>query len=387
MSRIVPAATTILAPSSLTKTIARVMLALALLLPPVREAFVLTGLSWLYLMALACALALAGVPAARALASQWGVLDVPAARKVHKVATPLLGGVMVYAAFAATVLFNFSFSLQLKGVAVGATMVVVIGILDDVYGLSARLKLLGQVLAALVTMASGVTLHVVPADVPAAAVLNAALTLLWFLTVTNALQFLDGMDGLAAGLGAVAALFFAIAALQTGQRYVMFLAAPLVGACLGFLPYNFRPGRQASIFLGDAGASFIGFTLAGLAVMGEWAQNDPVVALLTPMLILAVPLFDIAYVGVMRIATGKVHSVGEWLAYTGKDHIHHRFEALGLNRVESVLLVVALAATLGLSALLLKFATPPEAALLLVQATCILTIIAVLEGVGRGRGQ
>jgi UDP-GlcNAc:undecaprenyl-phosphate GlcNAc-1-phosphate transferase len=338
-------------------------------------------------MALACALALAGVPAARALASQWGVLDVPAARKVHKVATPLLGGVMVYAAFAATVLFNFSFSLQLKGVAVGATMVVVVGILDDVYGLSARLKLLGQVLAALVTMAYGVALHVVPADVPAAAALNAALTLLWFLTVTNALQFLDGMDGLAAGLGAVAALFFAIAALQTGQRYVMFLAAPLVGACLGFLPYNFRPGRQASIFLGDAGASFIGFTLAGLAVMGEWAQNDPVVALLTPMLILAVPLFDIAYVGVMRIATGKVHSLGEWLAYTGKDHIHHRFEALGLNRVESVLLVVAIAATLGLSALLLKFATPPEAALLLVQATCILTIIAVLEGVGRGRGQ
>jgi UDP-GlcNAc:undecaprenyl-phosphate GlcNAc-1-phosphate transferase len=387
MSRIVPAATMILAPSSLTKTIARVLLALALLVPPVREAFVLTGLSWLYLMALACALALAGVPAARALASQWGVLDVPAARKVHKVATPLLGGVMVYAAFAATVLFNFSFSLQLKGVAVGATMVVVVGILDDVYGLSARLKLLGQVLAALVTMAYGVALHVVPADVPAAAALNAALTLLWFLTVTNALQFLDGMDGLAAGLGAVAALFFAIAALQTGQRYVMFLAAPLVGACLGFLPYNFRPGRQASIFLGDAGASFIGFTLAGLAVMGEWAQNDPVVALLTPMLILAVPLFDIAYVGVMRIATGKVHSLGEWLAYTGKDHIHHRFEALGLNRVESVLLVVAIAATLGLSALLLKFATPPEAALLLVQATCILTIIAVLEGVGRGRGQ
>jgi UDP-GlcNAc:undecaprenyl-phosphate GlcNAc-1-phosphate transferase len=387
MSRIVPAATMILAPSSLTKTIARVLLALALLVPPVREAFVLTGLSWLYLMALACALALAGVPAARALASQWGVLDVPAARKVHKVATPLLGGVMVYAAFAATVLFNFSFSLQLKGVAVGATMVVVVGILDDVYGLSARLKLLGQVLAALVTMAYGVALHVVPADVPAAAALNAALTLLWFLTVTNALQFLDGMDGLAAGLGAVAALFFAIAALQTGQRYVMFLAAPLVGACLGFLPYNFRPGRQASIFLGDAGASFIGFTLAGLAVMGEWAQNDPVVALLTPILILAVPLFDIAYVGVMRIATGKVHSLGEWLAYTGKDHIHHRFEALGLNRVESVLLVVAIAATLGLSALLLKFATPPEAALLLVQATCILTIIAVLEGVGRGRGQ
>jgi UDP-GlcNAc:undecaprenyl-phosphate GlcNAc-1-phosphate transferase len=388
MSRAMPApATAVAQPGPVVKTMVRVGLAAVVLLPPVRRTFAGAGLWWLYLMAVAFALALAGVPLARTLATWWGVLDVPAARKLHRVPTPLLGGAVVYAAFAATVLFNFAFSLQLKGVAVGATIIVVLGVLDDVYDLSASLKLLGQALAAMVAMAYGVTLHVVPEGVPWAAALNAALTLLWFLTVTNALQFLDGMDGLAAGLGAVAALFFSMAALQTGQRYLMYLAAPLVGACLGFLPYNFRPGRQASIFLGDSGASFIGFTLAGLAVMGEWAQNDPVVALLTPMLILAVPLFDIAYVGVTRIATGKVHSVAEWLAYTGKDHIHHRFEALGLSRPESVLLIVAIAATLGLSALLLKFATPPEAALLLVQAACILSIIAVLEGVGRGRGR
>lgn len=369
------------------KTVARFTLAIGLMLPPVRQAFAVAGLGWLYLMALAFALSLAGVPIVRAFARRWDVLDVPAARKVHKIPTPLLGGAGVYAAFAATVLFNFSFSLQLKGVAVGATMVVVVGVLDDVYDLPARLKLCGQVLAAAVTMAYGVTLNVVPYSVPGAAALNVLLTLLWFLTVTNALQFLDGMDGLAAGLGAVAALFFSMAALQTGQRYLMFLAAPLVGACLGFLPYNFRPGRNASIFLGDAGASFIGFTLAGLAVMGEWAQDNPVVALLTPMLILAVPLFDITYVGIVRIVTGKVHSVTEWLAYAGKDHMHHRFEALGLNRPESVLLILAIAATLGLSALLLKFATPPEAVMVLVQAGCILAIIAVLEGVGRGRGR
>jgi UDP-GlcNAc:undecaprenyl-phosphate GlcNAc-1-phosphate transferase len=372
---------------ALAATAARVALAAVLLLPPVRQAFGGAGLGWLYLMALAFALSVAGVPVVRACATRWGVLDVPAARKVHKVPTPLLGGAAVYAAFAATVLFNFSFSLQLKGVAVGATIVVVVGVLDDVYDLPARLKLLGQVLAAVVTMAYGVMLNVVPHSVPGAAVLNVILTLVWFLTVTNALQFLDGMDGLAAGLGAVAALFFSMAALQTGQRYLMFLAAPLVGACLGFLLYNFRPGRSASIFLGDAGASFIGFTLAGLAVMGEWAQDNPVVALLTPMLILAVPLFDITYVGIVRVVTGKVHSLGEWLAYTGKDHMHHRFEALGLNRPESVLVILAIAATLGLSALLLKFATPPEAVLVIVQAACILAIIAVLERVGRGRGR
>ena len=373
--------------TTVVKTLARVALPAALLLPPVRQTFAGAGLGWLYLMAVAFGLSLAAVPMVRALASRWGVLDVPAARKVHAVATPLLGGAAVYGAFAATVLFNFSFSLQLKGVAVGATIVVIVGILDDIYELPARVKLLGQVMAGIVAMAYGVTLNVVPHQLPGSAAFNIVLTLLWFLTVTNALQFLDGMDGLAAGLGAMAALFFAMAALQTGQRYLMFLAAPLVGACLGFLPYNFRPSRRASIFLGDAGASFIGFTLAGLAVMGEWAQDDPLVALLTPMLILSVPLFDIAYVGIVRVVTGKVHSVGEWLAYTAKDHIHHRFEALGMNRPESVLLILAIAATLGLSALLLKFANRAEAMLVLVQAACILAIIAVLEGVARGRGR
>src|SRR5207249_2148337 len=125
--------------------------------------------------------------------------------------------------------------------------------------------------------------------------------------------------------------FFSVVALQTGQAYLMFLSASLVGACAGFLPYNLRPGG-ATIFLGDSGASFIGFTLAGLAVMGVWAKNNPLVAMLTPTLILAVPLFDIAFVGVVRVAKGQVHSVREWLAYTGKDHIHHRFEQFGFSK-------------------------------------------------------
>jgi UDP-GlcNAc:undecaprenyl-phosphate/decaprenyl-phosphate GlcNAc-1-phosphate transferase len=377
-----PAAT----PAALWATLARVALVIALMLPPVRRAMAAWGLGWAYLVVLAFALAVAGVPLVRALAQRCGVLDAPAARKVHAVATPLLGGAAVYAAFAATVLFNFTFSRELKGVAVGATIIVVIGVLDDIFDVPARWKLAGQVFAVAVAMAYGVVLDTMPTAWAGSAVINVALTTLWFLTVTNALQFLDGMDGLAAGLGAIAALFFSLAALQTEQPYLMFLAAPLVGACLGFLPYNLRFGRPARIFLGDAGASFIGFTLAGLAVMGEWAEND-FIGLLTPVLILAVPLFDITFVGVVRVVTGKVHSVGEWLAYTARDHIHHRFEALGLSRTETVLLIFFIAATLGLSAMLLKDATKHEAALILIQAGCVLAIIAVLEGVARGRGR
>jgi UDP-GlcNAc:undecaprenyl-phosphate/decaprenyl-phosphate GlcNAc-1-phosphate transferase len=377
-----PAAT----PAALTATLGRVGLVVALTLPPVRRAMAAWGLGWAYLVVLAFALALAGVPLVRALAQRFGVLDAPAARKVHAVATPLLGGAAVYAAFAATVLFNFTFSRELKGVALGATIVVAVGVLDDIFDVPARWKLAGQVCAVAVAMAYGVVLDTVPTAWVGSAAINIALTTLWFLTVTNALQFLDGMDGLAGGLGAIAALFFSLAALQREQPYLMFLAAPLVGACLGFLPYNFRFGRPATIFLGDAGASFIGFTLAGLAVMGEWAEND-FIGLLTPVLILAVPLFDITFVGVVRVVTGKVHSVGEWLAYTARDHIHHRFEALGLTRTETVLLIFFIAATFGLSAMLLKDATKHEAALLLIQAGCVLAIIAVLEGVARGRGR
>jgi len=166
----------------------------------------------------------------------------------------------------------------------------------------------------------------------------------------------------------------------------MFLSAALVGACLGFLPYNFRPGG-ATIFLGDSGASFIGFTLAGLAAMGVWANQNPVVSLLTPLLIVGVPLFDIAFVGIVRIVTGKVHSLRDWLAYTGRDHMHHRFAELGLTKTQSVLLIFFIASTLGLSAILLKDATPHEAVLVLLQAACILALVAVLEGVGRGHSR
>ncbi|MGH7353114.1 MAG: glycosyltransferase family 4 protein [Candidatus Rokuibacteriota bacterium] len=362
----------------------RLALAGALLAPPTHAWFRQARLDWLYLMLLAFALSLVGVPIVRAFANWVGALDRPAARKVHDIATPLLGGAAVFAAFALTVLINFNFSRGLKGVAVGATIVVAIGVLDDLVDLPARWKLLGQAGGAGAAMAWGVVLDTVPSWIPGVFWLNVVLTLAWFLTVTNAVQFLDGMDGLAAGLGVLAGVFFSVAAFQTRQPFLMFLSVALVGACLGFLPYNFRPGG-ASIFLGDSGASFIGFTLAGLAAMGDWADDDPLVSLLTPTLILAVPLFDIAFVGILRIVKGKVSTLGEWLAYTGRDHIHHRFADLGLTKTQSVLLIFLIAGTLGLSALLLKDAQRQEAGLIVTQAACVLAIIAILEGVGRGR--
>lgn len=369
----------------MTKRVLGTVFALAMLWPGTRAWFAAYGLVWLYLVAAALGVALVTVPLVRSYARWRGVLDHPAARKVHQVPTPLLGGAAVYTAFAVTLLMNFNFSRELKGVALGAAVVVIVGIVDDLIDVPAWVKLAGQLGAVVVAMSFGTVLHMIPTAMPGSAVLNVILTMLWFLTVTNAVQFLDGMDGLAAGLGVVAGIFFSVVALQTSQPYLMFLSASLVGACAGFLPYNFRP-RGASIFLGDSGASFIGFTLAGLAVMGEWSATNPLIAFMTPTLILAVPLFDIAFVGVVRILQGKVHSVHEWLAYTDKDHIHHRLEQFGFTKKQTVFLIFFLSATLGLSATFLHGASTPEAVLVLVQAGCVLAIVAVLEGVGRGRG-
>jgi UDP-GlcNAc:undecaprenyl-phosphate GlcNAc-1-phosphate transferase len=341
-------------------------------------------LHWSALVSVAFAVTFALVPLVERFAMRRGIVDIPSARKVHRSPTPLLGGMAVASGFAVTALLNFSFSRQLKGVLVGAAIVVALGVLDDVLDVPARWKLAAQIVAAVIAVLYGVVIRLVPGWLPGADGANAVLTVLWFLTVTNAIQFLDGMDGLAAGLGAIAALFFGVAALQTAQPYLMSLSASLAGACAGFLPYNFRRGG-ARIFLGDAGASFIGFTLAGLAAMGEWSADSPAVALTTPLLILAVPLFDIAFVGIGRVVTGKVASLGQWLAYTGKDHIHHRFEALGLTKAQSVLLIYFIALTLGISATVLGGGGVREAALVLLQAGCVLAIIAILERVGRQR--
>src|SRR5256712_3676031 len=282
-----------------------------LLFTPFWRWFYAARLPWLYLVVLACALAFFATPLVREGARRWGVLDVPSARKVHVTATPLLGGTAVYGAFAVTVLANFDFSRGLKGVAAGGTIIVSNGLRDDLTDLPAWLKLGGQIAAALAAIGYGVILNTVPNWIPGFLWLNVLLTVLWFLTVTNAIQFLDGMDGLAAGLGVIAGIFFSIVSLQTGQRYLMFLSAALLGACLGFLPYNFRPGGATS-FLRGSGARLIGLTLARLPAIGIWADNNPLVRLSPPLLILGVPLFVFPFGGSGRVSPGKVPPPHKW---------------------------------------------------------------------------
>ena len=191
------------------------------------------------------------------------------------------------------------------------------------------------------------------------------------------------MDGLATGLAILIAGFMAAVAFETNQPGLGWLAIAIIGAGVGFLPYNFRGRKPAVIFLGDGGATFLGFTLACLAVKGNWADHSPIVSFSNPLLIFGVLIYDMIHITVERVATGKVRSIKEWLDYVGKDHLHHRLErALG-SRQASVAMICLMTICLGLAALALRDAGTTEAVLLLGQACLIVAMITILEWSGR----
>lgn len=366
--------------------VALLLLFLGLFLIPVRSWFAEHGGRWLYILLFSASLSGLLVLPVRAVARHFGILDLPDPRKTHGRATPLLGGVALFAAFCFSLLANSIFSSDLLGILTGSALLVAVGVADDVRPVPAGLKLTAQGVAAILVMASGLTLDVLP---PALGGwtwgANVLLTLLWIIGITNAMNFFDGMDGLAAGLGAVTALFLGVLAYQNHQPVLGWLAAATLGSCLGFLPYNFRPHRPASIFLGDSGAAFLGFVLAALAVKGDWAENDPVVALTAPLLVFGIFIYDMVYITIDRIWSGKVRSFKGWIEYVGRDHLHHRLEALLGGRARSVLFIYGMSVSLGLTATVLRHADTRDALLLIAQGVIILLIITILEREGNRR--
>ena len=215
--------------------------------------------------------------------------------------------------------------------------------------------------------------------------LNVLFTILWIIGITNAMNFIDGMDGLAPGIGVIIALFMGIVAFQTDQPFMGWIAIAMMGSCLGFLPFNFGLKRPASIYLGDTGSTFIGFMLAALAIKGNWADNSRIVSFSAPVLIFWILIYDMAYITIERIVTGKVKSLKEWIDYVGTDHIHHRLYNLLGDKRKAVLFIYFLCATLGISAITLRYARPIDGVLLVVQAFLITVIVSIAEYSGRNR--
>jgi len=356
---------------------------LVLFLFPLHRWFAQAGGRWLYILLFSFLLSLLLVPPLRAFARSYGILDVPDGRKLHGEPVPLLGGVAVYLAFAVSLLANSILSPAVIGLLLAGTAVLVVSAVDDVRPLPAAVKLGALVAATLLVVAMGISLALFPTRTLWGQALNVALTVLWVVGITSALNFFDGMDGLAAGLAAITAGFLGITAYQSHQVFLGWVAAALLGSSLGFLPYNFRPGRRATIFLGDAGSNFLGFTLASLAVLGEWAENK-VVDLAAPVLIFGVFTYDMIYITVDRVLTGRVKGVADWIDYVGRDHLHHRLETLLGRRDHAVLFIFGLSCAMGIDAtVLLRAASPVTAWLLIGQAIVILLMVTILERSGR----
>lgn len=304
------------------------------------------------------------------LSGRLNVLDIPNERKVHKAPTPLMGGLAVFFAFGVGAVSTLWYSYELKGVVYAATMIFLLGLFDDMFHLSSVFRLFVQLMAVFVLFYHGLELHFLP-DNTRFHYVEKFITIIWVIGITNAVNFLDGLDGLCVGFGALASMFFGILAYLTGQYFLMFLAFSLTGSCFGFLPWNFRRKEPARIFLGDSGSLMIGFSLASFAIMGEWAENN-FVALTVPILILFLPIYDTSMTTFFRIKDGSVRSVREWLDFVGKDHFHHRLFAMGIGARNATWALYLMTSLLGFSAVIIRTGGNLEAYLALLQAALVL---------------
>ncbi|MCZ0937654.1 MAG: MraY family glycosyltransferase [Caldilineaceae bacterium] len=305
--------------------------------------------SFLLMAASALVIAIGGTPLVRYAALRMGILDNPSARKIHSAPVPLMGGAAIYLAFIAALALwgERSYVNEVVGIFVGATLVSIIGALDDSRGMGSYLKLLFQLAAAFILILSGVQVRLFHG------VLDIALTLLWVVGITNAFNLLDNMDGLSSGVATIAAAFFTLLAAMSDQYLVGTLAAALFGACIGFLVYNWNP---AQVFMGDTGSLFLGFLLAAVGIKLRFPANSASITWMIPILVLALPVFDTTLVFFSRLRRGN-----NPLTTAGKDHLSHRLARRTGSQREAVLLCYLIAGGTGLASIFLTQANLQEA--------------------------
>jgi len=275
----------------------------------------------------------------------------------------------IYLSFALSVAITARFALPIQGIVIGAGFLMILGLIDDRYGMHPSIKILGQAAAAAMVIGSGVSVNFLHTPY-----LNIPFTLLWVIGITNAFNLLDNMDGLSAGVAFISASAFAAItarylSLGPEQIQTVVIAAALAGACLGFLPYNLY---RASIFMGDAGSLVLGFVLASLAALGSWHSATITTSVLIPILILAYPIFDTTLVTLLRWQRGVPFYRG------GKDHSSHRLANLGLSKLETVLLIYLFCLTHALAAILVSSVTLRLALIALFMSACTLFIFGMV---------
>jgi UDP-GlcNAc:undecaprenyl-phosphate GlcNAc-1-phosphate transferase len=313
----------------------------------------------------------------RALAIRVGMVDLPGPRKVHLKPIPLLGGLAIYGGvmIAILVAFDGAARAQSIGIVTGATLVAAVGFLDDGGWLHHQIKLFAAMpLAAVILLATGIRAQVFSVILGGATGywMDAVLTIVWVVAITASFSILDHMDGLCAGVAAMASVFFAMLAYLNGQTLVTTLAAAVLGAAAGFLRYNFKP---AKIFMGDGGAMLLGFLMATLALKLRMEHATNLAGWLAPVLILGATIFDTTLVTISRSRRGLLP-----FATPGKDHSAHRLDNLGLGQRGAVLTMYLVGAVSGGAAILVSYLSSVGAAMLgAVVVVVMLLAVAWLE--------
>ena len=314
---------------------------------------------------LALLISLILVPFVAKLAIKIGAVDKPNERKVHTKIMPRMGGLAIYLSFFAVLFLSHEMTMQHIGLLTGGTVLVLVGIIDDKTDMPAKIKLLGQIFAACIVVAAGVRVefmtNFILGGVFPLYIFSVPFTVLWIVAITNAVNLIDGLDGLAAGTSIIAAATMAISGYATGQTEMAAMALILIGASLGFLKYNFHP---AKIFMGDTGSMFLGYNLSVLAIMG-FTKSFTVLSLVTPILVLAIPILDTLFAIIRRKLNNKP------IFKPDKNHLHHCLLNYGFSHRNTVLIIYAVSAVLALCGLIMTYLNPA-------QGMCLLVVISVI---------
>ncbi|RMF94983.1 MAG: undecaprenyl/decaprenyl-phosphate alpha-N-acetylglucosaminyl 1-phosphate transferase [Candidatus Schekmanbacteria bacterium] len=291
----------------------------------------------LLIFSFALIFSLALMPIAERLGHKTGIINAPSSDRLSKKAIPLLGGAAIYISFfLALLIFGKQFRIhQLIGIIVGATIISFFGLYDDWREISASFKFFGQVIPVVILIATGIKVEIFRNDI-----LNIFVTMLWVIGITNSINLLDNMDGIAGGVSAISSLFFFVLSTLNGQYLVASLSAAIVGVCLGFLKYNLNPAR---IFMGDTGALFLGFILSVLGIKLRFPRIPYIYTWMIPIVILAYPIMDTTLVTISRLRRGV-----NPFTTPGTDHSTHRLCLLGLSHKQVALSVYCLSAFFGI---------------------------------------
>ena len=314
-------------------------------------------------IALALVLSFAATPLVKRFAKHIGAIDDPKdTRRIHTAPIPRLGGLAIFIGFLLCVILFADLDRQLRGIIIGAVIIVIIGVIDDVFQLKAIIKLIVQALAAIVAVYHGVVVEIFTnpfafgdAQLVNLGFLAIPITLIWIVAITNSVNFIDGLDGLAVGVSTISTVVMLIIALMFAEINVAIALAALAGACIGFLPHNFNP---AKIFMGDTGALLLGYILATVSIIGLF-KFYAVVSLAVPLLALAIPLFDTSFAFLRRLLKGQNPMNAD------RGHLHHRLLDIGLSQKQAVLIMYALSGLLGFIAVIIT-ATEEIRAIILV---------------------